>query len=342
MLVLDAEVRGRELITAHYDAHIIELFGVRASGLSRKRVEELVMEGVLDSEALKGLDLADPEKLDEPLNPLLFTRRMNTLYFRSPEEREKMRRWDLSKWRKELMSEAGQRITPKTSAVIYPEIPRATPNELTPTPQNKAIPEYFGAPERAGLVSAFQCAGGHIRGLGASLADDYSYDLFEAWRGEEIVRSPHPERRARALQVIREEVGVSVLTKPTAQEVARRIRQRIGDLARNFERIAETEIQAVHNDGMIYQAVELDGDAAKVARVPESSACKACKKLFIDPLTGAPRVFSVIELVNNGVNVGRSRRNWLPTAYPVHPQCRCDTIPLSGNQRITSAGRIIT
>ena len=340
MLVLDAEQMGRELINAHYDAHIVELFGVRASGLSRERVEELVNRELLEVSALEGLDFSDDDE-EEPLNPLLFIRRLSSYYFAQPDERQKMRRWDLSRWRAQLMSEAGQAIKPQVSSVSFPTFPRATPEELAPPPHAQSIPSYFGSSERAGLVSAYRTAGGYIRGLGARLADDFSFDVFEVWRGEELIRSPDPAQRESSLKVIREELGVAVLTKPTAQEVARRMRQRIGDLARNFERIAETEIQAVHNEGMIYQAIELDGDAALVARVPESGACAACRRLFIDPFTGAPKIFKVAELIANGVNVGRARRDWLPTAAPVHPQCRCDIIPLDKDQSITSTGRII-
>ena len=133
-----------------------------------------------------------------------------------------------------------------------------------------------------------------------------------------------------------------MLTKPAAAEVARRMRQRIGDLARNFERIADTELQTVHNEGKVNQALELDGEAALVARVTESGACEACRKIFIDPLTGAPRIWKLTTLISNGTNVGRARRDWLPTVYPVHPRCRCDMIPLASNQKITSSGRIVS
>lgn len=337
MLLVDAEIRGREAIEAHYDALSVELFGAAAAGLPRERLETLIEEGYLDARVLLS---EDNEVTEAPLNPILFIRRLGSHYAQaSPEDRTRMRRWDLRRWRGEL--ERG--ITPTTTeSRRYPSIERPQPATLAPEPLPRAIPSYFSEAERAGLVSAHRVAGGFIRGLGSLYADEFSADIYEAWNGEELLSTPDAERRRQKLQVIREEVGAAVLTKPTAQEVARRIRQRVGDIARNFDRIAETELQAVHNEGQIYQAVELDGETARVARIPESGACDSCQSLFIDPTTNTPRVFYVSDLAANGTNVGRPRRSWTATAYPVHPNCRCDTIPLSEGQTVTASGRIVS
>lgn len=337
MLLVDAEMMGREVIESHYDALSVELFGVRASGLSRERIESLIEGGYLNPQALQ----EENTITNTPLNPILFIRRLGSHYVEArPEERERMRRWDLDRWRGEL----SRGITPRraTASRRYPTIERPQPEELAPDPQPQAIPLYFSPAERAGLVSAHKVTGGYIRGLGALYADEFSAQMYEEWNGEALLNTPDAERRRQKLQVIREEVGAAVLTKPTAREVSRRIRQRVGDIARNFDRIAETELQAVHNEGQIYQAIELDGEDARVARIPESGACSSCLNLFIDPLTANPHVFMVSALASNGTNIGRPRRSWVATAYPVHPNCRCDTIPLSPNQTVTPSGRIVS
>jgi hypothetical protein len=336
MLLVDAEMRGRDAIEAHYDALSVELFGVRAAGLSRERVENLISDGYLSPQVLQ----TENTTTGAPLNPLLFIRRLGSHYVEAPpEERERMRRWDLNRWRGEL----SQGITPRApnESRRYPTIEKPQPPELAPPPHERAIPSYFSAAERAGLVSAHRVAGGYIRGLGALYADEFSASVYEEWNGETLLSTPDAERRRQKLKVIREEVGTAVLTKPTAREVAGRIRQRVGDIARNFERIAETELQAVHNEGQIFQAVELDGEEARVARIPESGACSSCRDLFLDPATNTPLIFLVSDLAANGTNVGRPRRSWVATAYPVHPQCRCDTIPLSPDQTVTASGRIV-
>jgi hypothetical protein len=339
MLLVRAEEIGRDTILAHYDALLVRLFGAKASGLSEDRINELVKQGHLEEEALQGLDIA-PNVLDEPLNPILFVRRLGSHYIQADlETREKMRSWDLKRWSRRMKQPLA--ISSKEVKTSFPNIERPQPIDLSLTPKEDDIPSSFGDAEKAGLVSAFKCAGGYIRGLGATYADEFSALMYEDWNGEQILSTPDPQRRADKLKVIREEVGTAVLTKDTAREVAGRIRQRVGDLARDFERIAETEIQAVHNEGQIYAGIELDGENAMIARIPESGACGTCLELFIDPLTNAPRVFFVSDIAQNGTNVGQPRRSWRATVYPIHPYCRCDTISVRPNQTVTRTGRVV-
>ena len=249
-----------------------------------------------------------------------------------------MREYSLEQWRREIEGWTAPKVDPTFSP---PTMARPAPTTPAPHPHYNAIPTSFGEAEKAALVSAHRSAGGFIRGLGAGYADDFSASIYEQWNGESILSTPDPAKRARALDVIRQEVGAAVLTKPTAREVAGRIRQRVGDLARDFERIAETELQAVHNEGQIYQAVAIDGDDAMVARIPESTACSSCRALFVNPETSEPYVFSVSKLAENGTNVGRKRADWVATAYPLHPKCRCDIIHVSEGQKVSSTGRLI-
>jgi hypothetical protein len=339
MLLVQAEQYGRNIILAHYDALLVQLFGSDLSGLPPERIKALIKEGYLNESETTGLGVGSSQT-GEPLNPILFVRRLGSVYVdANPKEKEKMRRWDLTRWSKEINKKAFPKKSTPTPTL--PLLQRPMPDDLSLMPGEASIPSSFSDAEKAGLVSAFKVAGGYIRGLGANYADEFSADMYEEWNGESVLQIPNPERRSEKLKVIREEVGTAMLTKDTAQEVARRIRQRVGDLARDFERIAETEIQAVHNEGQIYAGVELDGEQARVARIPESGACDACMRLFIDPLTNNPRVFKVSDLAMNGTNVGVPKRSWKATAYPIHPHCRCDTIPLRPDQTVSRTGRIV-
>jgi hypothetical protein len=323
MLLLDAETWTHNAIQAHYDALIVQLFGARASGLSRSRLSHLLRGGYLAPSQIEGLRLGHD---DAPLNPLIFLRMCGTPYATaSAEEQAQMREWTLSRWSAEL--EDRDPSTPSQAVSPLPEGARALPPEIAPKPLPRAVPESLSTTEKIGLVSAFQSAGGFIRGLGAKYAYDASADYYEEWNGETLVSSPDPIQRRERLEIIREEVGLAQLTKDHAREVARRMRARTGDLYRNFDRIAETELQATHNEGMIYQAVSLDGENARVKRIPESGACRACLGAFLDE-EGQPIIWSVQELAEMGSNVGRRRAEWLPSAYPMHPSCRCDTIPV--------------
>jgi hypothetical protein len=344
VLLTDAERRTRESIEARFDALSVELLGARGAGLSRERLRELIEGGQLDARALEGLDSAGGA-LDEPLNPWLFIRLIGTPYFSAdPATRARMRDYTLERWVEELAQPLSLRMTqpppstPPAAPMFYLTRPEPPPGGYTPTPE--PLPLWVTDAERAGLVSAYESAGRYIRGLGAQLADEAGGILYEEWAGERLIDTPNAERRARALEIVRDEIGTATLTKDTAETAARRIRQRTGDLARNFERIATTELQATHNEGQVYQALYLDGDAARVARIPESGACKYCRALFLTR-EGLPRVFDVEELAANGTNVGRAPRDYLATAYPVHPQCRCDIIPVRAGQRVDERGRLI-
>ena len=99
---------------------------------------------------------------------------------------------------------------------------------------------------------------------------------------------------------------------------------RTGDYARNWRRIARTELQGVANDGAAIEALRTYGAEARVARIPNADACPDCRRLFLGD-DGKPRIFTVAELVGNGVNVGRARRDWVASLWPVHPNCNCTT-----------------
>lgn len=340
MLLLDAEKRTQATIQDHFDALSIELLGVHASGLPMERIRDLLKRGILEPSKLQGLDIA--EFKDDPLNPILFTRLIGRDYaLASQTEREYMRTASLDYWKKQALSIKNELEKEEPMKPAYKNIyQRAQPNDLANDPYNKAIPAYFSEAEKAGLVSAFKSLGGFIRGLGNAYADEISSTYYEKWDKENLLDTPNPKRRAEALKVIREEVGSAVLTNDTAQEVASRIRQRTGDITRNFERIAETELQASHNEGMIYEALYLDGEDAKVARIPETTACKHCQRLFLQP-NGRPYVFKVTDLIANGTNVGKSPKNYKATAYPIHPHCKCDTIPVIQGFVIDKDGSMI-
>jgi hypothetical protein len=52
-------------------------------------------------------------------------------------------------------------------------------------------------------------------------------------------------------------------------------------------------------------------------------------------------VFLVSDLVANGVNVGRVRAQWLPTVFPMHPKCRCDTLYVPNGYKVTPTGALV-
>ena len=115
--------------------------------------------------------------------------------------------------------------------------------------------------------------------------------------------------------------------------------ERSGVWVHNWGRVARTELQGAYNEGRVYSALEGHGAGARVARFPETGACKHCRRLFLDK-DGKPRVFTVDELANNGTNAGRKTAAWRATIWPVHPNCRCDLITVPSGLIVGKDGKL--
>lgn len=108
---------------------------------------------------------------------------------------------------------------------------------------------------------------------------------------------------------------------------------------RDWERVARTELQGAYNEGVLAAGMTQFGGQARIARVPESDACKHCKRLFLED--GKPKIFDAREIVRNGTNVGRKPDQWLATIWPIHPNCRCDTVSVPPGQVFSDSWALI-
>jgi len=108
------------------------------------------------------------------------------------------------------------------------------------------------------------------------------------------------------------------------KQLADSLATQFGEAQKDWRRVARTELQAAYNEGVVAATVSKSGYNARIARVPERDACQTCKKLFLED--GIPKIFSIRELMANGNNVGKQKGDWLSTVWPVHPNCRCDTV----------------
>ena len=200
-------------------------------------------------------------------------------------------------------------------------------------------PDWMSPAERGAYQRLSLRAGEYIRGLGNALSAELENVIAEGWAGEEITEEILPEQRQQMLTMIREEASRELATGRDARRLAGTLADRSQYYAHNWLRIAQTELQGAHNEGRIIASVEAYGDGARVARIPESGACDQCISLLTDE-AGNPRVWRVDELQNNGVNVGRRREEWVATIFPIHPNCRCDTISVPEGFSVTSDGRL--
>ena len=282
------------IVQEHTDALLITLLGEEGSGLDEERIKYLRKKGLLD----------DPWGGDEQPawadNPLVATM-----------------------W-------LAQYLAPQIDPAVF-----ETPLSAVPAPpggfgQEPPIAESEAdlVAERPGPVATLEAysqeIGTYIRGLGNAWSDVLQEAIGEVWNGEVPVDVPQPDVRSQTVDSVQRIVAEGKKKGRTYQQVARDLARATGDFGRNWARIAETEMQALYNQQAVETAVRMYKDRARVARVPESSACAGCKRVFMRG--DNPIVWEIADLLSNGTNVGLSRSAWKATLWPVHPRCRCGTV----------------
>lgn len=287
---------------------------------------------------IAGLDVSNTG-----LSPFLFLRLAALAYDQAePETQVGMRDWTVAQWKplvQALVEDAKAHNVPVGSGVEV-TVPSPTPPE-EPAPAPAVVEQYpwLAPAEVDAYYAALDRAGQFARGLGNVVADDVERNAYETWAGEEMLTPADEAQREATLQIVREQVAEGVAMGRDAREVASRIGEETGRWSHDWKRVAETELQGVHNEGRVRDAIAAYGAEAQVARVTETGACEHCIRLFRDE-EGNPRVFSVAELIANGTNVSRKKRDWRPTIWPVHPKCRCDTLPVPPGFRAVGNGTL--
>lgn len=333
----------KSVFEAHHNAFLVELLGAEGSGLSEAIIEFLLNGGYLKPPELDGL-LIPGSKFE--IDPFAFTfhiaAAMNAV---SAEEREKMTQWPLSKWVNHIDERIESREEEEEDTALQPQQPLKmvikpqTAKNTSPAPIIARPPDHVDKHFREAWIEARTRAGEYARGLGTVLDSEARAIAEEVWAGEQISVEADKDKRIKIREEIRVLTAEAVAEGWDSRKLARELAKKTGDYARNWDRIAKTEIQGAFNDGIILDGYRIYGDDTRVARVPEDGACPDCLRILLDK-DGNPRVFTVDEIEANGTNVGRKRVNWLATSWPIHPNCRCDTVIVPPGLRVLADGRL--
>jgi hypothetical protein len=330
----------RTAVQEHHEAFVVELLGADAAGVSKERVAELIRRGLLDPELVEGWKIPGVEaNLYE--FPMLVSRVFDST---PPEQRHLLRSWSLDAWEtaiRELeptwnVRDTRSRDLRSEIVVEKPSPSEARASSLAP----EDAPEWLSPNEAWAWASATERAGAYARGLGEQLSDNLELLVLETWDGEEITGEADAELRQERLEQIREATGEAIARHDDPERLALDLMRRTDDWEHNWERLARTEIQGAYNEGRVMGAIEAYGEDARIARVTESGACETCLSLLRDA-DGLPRVFDIRELIANGTNVGKPRSSWSPSIYPLHPNCRCDTVPVPPGMHVGAFGELL-
>lgn len=318
--VTKAAKDAARVVEDHHDAFLVELLG--ESAVTPTRLEQLIKKKVLKRSQIGRLAIG---KVSPDTDPFQMAITMSQVFDEAqPNEIVAMRRWPLSRWADFIKAKLRRDPAPPTAPPKPPgggggrPSPPSTGGLPIPAP-----PDHLGIAETDAYVQAYTRAGEYVRGLGNKVAGIVENSVMEVWAGEELAVPVNAATRADAMAAIRTETADAVARAKTARKLASELGNKTEDWGRDWLRIAKTELQGAYNDGQILRAHRVYGDEAQIARVPESDACAHCVRLFIEG--GKPIIFKLEDLLANGTNVGRKSRDWQPTAWPVHPNCRCDT-----------------
>jgi hypothetical protein len=135
------------------------------------------------------------------------------------------------------------------------------------------------------------------------------------------------EQRQHAISTARGEM-VEGAGRRTSAEIARRIREKSGDLFKDWDRVVTSELAQATNLGAFDAIVENNRNKAPdeilvyKAGPHDGKTCKHCAKFWFTEDGITPRVYKLSELMKNGSNFGRKSADWKPTVGITHPNER--------------------
>lgn len=170
--------------------------------------------------------------------------------------------------------------------------------------------------EENALAHARARAGEFCVGLGSRMSGDLA--------GEHVKLSEQFEQEFR--EGIQTETAQAVERRASVGSLKSKLGQMSKDWARDWGRIAATEMHLAHQQGFFEQIAGDYGDGELMAKIPEPTACPDCSRLYLDA-DGRPKVRPASWWAGQGVsNVGLKRAEWRAVIGAAHSWCQCQLI----------------
>lgn len=301
MTHLDAD-NAVALVLAAHRAFAVTMLGPVISGVDAPEIAQLIQLGFLtEDEAAHGWTVPG---VDVPMDPFQFAVMMGGIMADEAAEPGVLRKsWDeVTRLRKISLRRWADRMNYRLRKRIRTGEPSVTTRYTGP--------DYMTPEEAGAWLSARTRAGVYITQIGDNA---------------------RVEVRAMVAQAITDQLNWGEFTA--------KLNARLGAWSRDWQRVARTELQGAYNEGVLAAAMADRGRDARIARVPERDACEQCIRVFIED--GRPRIFGVLEITRNGTNVGRHKDDWMATVWPIHPNCRCDTVHVPPGYGFNSAWQLV-
>jgi hypothetical protein len=153
-----------------------------------------------------------------------------------------------------------------------------------------------------------------IRGLGNRISSDFTRDLIES----------NKKQRLRTASIIRNETALAIRDRKTVNELASKLGHRTGDWSRDFDRISDYVMHSAYQHGVSSQLLNQYGEDVYVFFNVYESACQYCVATYLTDGAGSePKTFKLVDVIENGSNIGRKAADYEPSVDPLHPFCRC-------------------
>lgn len=128
--------------------------------------------------------------------------------------------------------------------------------------------------------------------------------------------------------IVRDELAQGVLRQNTMRQMARRLRDRTKDYAKDWDRVVTTELVQAQNLGAVDAIIENNPDKKQTdvyvykSGPLDGKTCKYCQKFWFIRNTTVPKVYRLSDLVSSGTNIGKKAAQWEATIGTTHPHCR--------------------
>lgn len=148
-------------------------------------------------------------------------------------------------------------------------------------------------------------------------------------------------------QAIKDVIPAAIENDTPRYKVIQMLREKTGDMARDWHRVAQTELWDAKCHGEVESIIKNEhpmstkGASTKVYVKPAWNACNKCKQLYLEKDGVTPRVFEISELLANGTNYGKKQADWLPTVPTLHPNCMCTLNVKPDDTEFDSQGNLV-